>query len=129
MKDYFSRSMLYVPGLWLMPNDPIYKNKLIVLVDQACASACEDFVMPLKVTGRAVVVGERTFGSSGQPKIVDFGDGMRLQIGAKRMMFGDGRPFEGVGIIPDIIIYPSAEQLERGDDPVLEKAVDLSSSN
>jgi C-terminal processing protease CtpA/Prc len=45
------------------------------------------------------------------------------------MMFGDGRPFEGVGIIPDIIIYPSAEQLERGDDPVLEKAVDLSSSN
>ena len=47
-------------------------------------SASEDFVSPLKFSGRGTIVGEATFGSSGQPYIYDFGNGMTLRIGAKR---------------------------------------------
>ncbi|HUB89412.1 MAG TPA: S41 family peptidase [Dyella sp.] len=66
MNAYFQRPMLYVPGELVKPSAaPIYMGKLIVLADQACASACEDFLMPLKVTGRAIIIGDVTFGSSG----------------------------------------------------------------
>jgi carboxyl-terminal processing protease len=86
--DYFNRPQLLIPGNMKMPHKPIYKGKIVVLADFFCASACEDFVSPLKFSGRATIVGEATFGSSGQPYIYDFGNGMTLRIGAKRYYAG-----------------------------------------
>lgn len=125
MKDYFSRPMMYFPGAIVHPDKPVYRGRLIVLVDRACASACEDFVMPLKETRRATLIGESTFGSSGQPKSFDFGNGMTLRIGAKQMLFPDGSRFEGVGIAPDIRVSPSPGDIKLNNDPVLNKAVSI----
>lgn len=125
MNSYFKRPMLYAPGALVKPGNPLYTGKLIVLADQNCASACEDFVMPLKATGRATIIGDATYGSSGQPKSIDFGNGMNLRVGAKRMLFGDDSKFEGAGIAPDIKIVPTPAQLAANDDPVLAKALAL----
>jgi carboxyl-terminal processing protease len=126
LHDFFHRPMLYKPGDLIKPSsDPLYTGKLIVLADQVCASACEDFLMPLKVTSRATIIGDITYGSSGQPKVVDYGNGMVLRVGAKRMLFGDGSPFEGVGIKPDIELLPTPEQIAAHEDPVLTEAVQL----
>ena len=46
--------------------------------------------MPLKFSGRATVVGETTYGSSGQPYIYDFHNGMGFRVSTKRMYFPDG---------------------------------------
>ncbi|MGH9718716.1 MAG: S41 family peptidase [Bryobacteraceae bacterium] len=80
--DYFRRPQLLIPGGVKQPRNPVYKGKVIVLPDFFCGSACEDFVMPLKASGRATIVGEATFGSSGQPYMYSFGNGMTLKIGA-----------------------------------------------
>lgn len=127
MQSYFKRPMLYAPGSIVRPGKPLFTGKLIVLVDQNCASACEDLVMPLKATQRAVIIGDTTYGSSGQPKSIDFGQGMSLRVGAKRMLFGDDSKFEGVGIEPDIRIVPTPAQLTANIDPVLERALLLAS--
>jgi carboxyl-terminal processing protease len=129
MHDFFHRPMFYKPGDRIKPSaQPLYTGKLIVLADQVCASACEDFLMPLKVTGRATIIGDVTYGSSGQPQVVDYGNGMTLRVSAKRMLFGDGSPFEGVGIKPDIELLPTPKQLAAHEDPVLTKAVQLAQS-
>jgi len=99
-----------------------FKGKLALLVDGGCNSACEDFTMPFKDNGRALVVGTTTAGSSGQPYVLDLGNGMMALVGAKREMFPDGSPFEGVGIKPDLEIAPTAEDLKQGKDIVLEAA-------
>lgn len=100
--------------------NPIYKGLLYILQDHGCASACEDFVMPLKTSGRATLFGERTFGSSGQPYIFDFHNGMTLLIGAKRMYLPDGGAFEGVGLTPDVeVITPPG----AATDVVMEAAL------
>jgi carboxyl-terminal processing protease len=78
--------------------------------------------MPFKVTRRAVIVGETTGGSSGQPYMLDLGQGMMILVGAKRELFPDGSPFEGVGIRPDVEIGPSVEDLRARKDTVLEAA-------
>ena len=78
--------------------------------------------MPFKDNGRAVVVGETTGGSTGQPYFLDLDDGMAAVIGAKRAAFPDGSRFEGVGIRPDVEVAPTVDGLRAGRDVVLEAA-------
>jgi len=125
LKNYFDRPMMYWPGPIQYPDQPIYKGQVIVLTDSDCASACEDFVMPMKNSHRATIVGDRTFGSSGQPFSRKISEDISYRIGAKRMFFGDGSPFEGVGIEPDVKVARSVEQFRTGEDPVLSKAIGL----
>jgi carboxyl-terminal processing protease len=79
--------MMYWPGSIRLPGHPIYTGRLIVLTDSDCASSCEDFVMPLKVSHRATIVGDRTFGSSGQPITRKISDDITYRVSAKRMFF------------------------------------------
>lgn len=121
----FDRAMFSTLGRLVKPGAPVYTGRLIVLIDGGCASACEDFVMPLKVSGRATLVGESTQGSTGQPYLRDFGNGMSFRISTKRVSFPDGRAFEGVGIEPDILVQPTPADLRAGRDVVLERALEL----
>lgn len=102
-----------------------FGGKLIVLIDRGCASACEDFVMPFKVTGRALLVGEATAGTFSFTNATSFDNGMRLIVASVRNTFPDGGPFEGVGITPDVEVHPSVQDLKAGRDVVLDRAVEL----
>jgi len=81
--------------------------------------------MPLKYSGRATVVGDTTGGSSGQPYVYDFKNGMLFRVSTKRMYFPDGTEFEGQGIRPDVEIVPTPSDIKGGLDPALERAVAL----
>jgi carboxyl-terminal processing protease len=118
----FDRSELMWRGATSEPAADAYQGRLAILADGGCFSACEDFVMPFKDNGRAIVVGETTGGSTGQPYVVELGDGMQAIVGSKREMFPDGGRFEGVGIRPDVEVAPTAEDLRAGRDVELEAA-------
>jgi len=116
--------------------DDAYTGRVFVLVDRFCVSACEDFVMPFKETGRGTLIGETTQGSSGNPYRADLGTGMRIArpdsvngmgigIGAVRYRFRDGAPFEGIGIAPDVPVERHIADLVQGRDAVLERAQEL----
>jgi carboxyl-terminal processing protease len=126
--QYFNHPYLMLPPPLNQPENPIYTGRVIILADGSCGSACEDFVMPLKFSGRATVVGETTYGSSGQPYIYDFRNGMGFRVSTKRMYFPDGSEFEGVGIKPDVEIISTAADIKTARDPVLEKAIALARS-
>jgi len=107
------------------PSHPLYTGPLYILVDGGCFSACEDLLVPFKDNHRAVIIGERTGGSTGQSYSHNFGNGMGFSVSTKRESFPDGAPFEGVGVAPDIEVHTSAADLKTGNDPVLAKALDL----
>jgi carboxyl-terminal processing protease len=107
------------------PATDAYGGRVFILADRYCVSACEDFVMPFKTTGRGTVVGELTHGSSGNPYRADLGNGMRVAIGAMRYRFPDGSAFEGVGIAPDIPIERRIADIAVGRDASLERAIEL----
>jgi carboxyl-terminal processing protease len=105
-----------------------YKGRLIILVNQATASAAEDFVGPFKDNRRARLMGIKTSGCSGDPFFYDFGDGISVAIGALRAYLPNGSDFEGIGIRPDKEIYPSIQDIKKGRDVILEKALRLAGS-
>ncbi|OMP69381.1 peptidase S41 [Agrobacterium tumefaciens] len=106
------------------PSPDAWAGKMAVLIDGGCASACEDFVLRFKDGNRGLIVGEPTFGSTGQPYFVNFPEfGMSFRVSTKREYFPDGRPFEGVGVQPDKFVPLSIEQLKSGTDTQLDLAV------
>lgn len=126
LSELFSHPQFLWPATWETPDSTIFTGKLNLLVDRDCASACEDFVISFKDNHRALIVGETTQGSSGQPFILQFKDGISVAIGTKREYMPDGSPFEGVGIAPDVEVIPDIDDLRRGRDVVLERAISLS---
>ena len=118
----FRRPMMSWPAS-VEEADSLFTGRLAILVDAGCHSACEDFAMPFKDNGRAILVGEPTAGSSGQPYYENVAEGMRIAVGTKREFFPDGSRFEGVGITPDIEVLPTAADLRAGRDPELERAL------
>jgi len=110
------------------PAADAYAGRVFLLIDRFCGSACEDFVMPFKDTGRGVLVGETTQGSSGNPYRADLGQGISVAIGAKRYRFPDGAQFEGVGIAPDVSVERRVADVAAGRDAVLERVLQVMSS-
>ncbi len=122
-QDYFKNSHLLWKPDYEKPESTIYTGKLILLTDRYTGSAAEDFVVPFKDNGRAIIIGEPTGGSTGQPYMYNFGNGIRIGIGTKRAYMPDGSKFEGVGVEPDIEVKLIREDLYKDKDRVLEKAV------
>jgi carboxyl-terminal processing protease len=100
-----------------------YRGELVILADEGCASACDDFVAPFAFNRRALVVGDTTWGSTGQPKFLDLGNGMSYQVSARRYRMPDGSRFEGVGIAPHVHVPLRAAALRAGTDEPLDTAV------
>jgi carboxyl-terminal processing protease len=121
-------SQLQMPSQQVPAAADAFAGRVILLVDRYTGSASEDFVMPFKCTGRAVLVGETTQGSSGQPYRLELGSGMSLMVGAVRYRFPDGSPFEGVGIAPDVPVEPRIAEVRDDVDPVLQKARELAAA-
>jgi len=60
--EYSERPYFMTPGALKEPESQAYTGPIYVLQNRSCGSACEDFVMPLKTSKRAMIFGERTFG-------------------------------------------------------------------
>ncbi|HVX00168.1 MAG TPA: S41 family peptidase [Candidatus Babeliaceae bacterium] len=97
---------------------------LIVLTGNHTVSAAEDFVIFLNgIKPRAITMGQRTEGSTGQPLPIDLPGLSGGRICTKRDTYPDGRDFVGIGIIPDIEVPRRVEDVINGRDGVLDAAL------
>lgn len=101
-----------------------YAGPIVVLTSRYVMSSNESFVMMLRQAPDCVVVGQNTFGSSGNPKPVDLGNGVTALIPSWQDLQLDGTPFEGVGLAPDVAVACTARDLETRD-PILERGLEL----
>jgi len=109
-----------------LPFPDAWKGKMALLINGGTASACEDFALRFKDGNRGPVLGEPSFGSTGQPYFVRFPEfGMSFRVSTKREYFPDGRQFEGVGVTPDVSIPLTRNELRQGTDIQLELAAEM----
>jgi carboxyl-terminal processing protease len=110
---------------FLNDTDKEFSGKpVIVLAGPETGSAAEDFLVILRqLPDRKIeVLGSNTFGSTGQPLSFPMPGGGYARICTKRDTFADGTDFVGSGIIPDIEITPSVQDIINNRDVVLKQA-------
>jgi carboxyl-terminal processing protease len=81
---------------------PDYAVPVALLVDAGTASAAELFAGCLQAHGRAVVVGERTFGKGEAQSIVTGSDGEPVYTSVVTLTLPGGRRVQGRGVEPDL---------------------------
>lgn len=102
-----------------------FSGPLIILTGHNTVSAAEDFLVPLKFSKRAKIVGDITAGSTGNPITLQLPGGYMFRICSKRDTFPDGEEFVGIGIEPDIKVKITQKDVYENRDRVLDKAVEM----
>ena len=102
-----------------------YSGPLVVLAGHHTASAAEDFLVPLKYSRRAKIIGDVTAGSTGNPVTVQLPGGYILRVCSKHDSFPDGEEFVGIGIQSDILIKNTQKDVAEARDAVLLKAFEV----
>lgn len=95
---------------------------LVVLVNGNSASASEILAGALQDNGRAVLVGEQTFGKGLVQTIFQLPDGGALQLTTQKYYTPNGTDINQIGITPDYIVENSEDDTQ---DLQLQKAVEL----
>jgi hypothetical protein len=103
-------------------NQAKYRGKIAVLMGQANLSSCEAFLLMMRQIPNCKLIGQKSYGSSGNPKTVDLGNGVTVWLPSWKALRPDGSCFEAEGIKPNIVVRTSEAQL-RTRDGVLEAAL------
>jgi carboxyl-terminal processing protease len=107
------------------PGRSISDLPLAVLVDRGTAGAAEIAAGALLDSGRATVVGERTFGRAAVQKPIPLATG-GLVLTVARYVSPKGNVIHGKGIAPPVAVdVPDELPADSPDDPILDKALEV----
>jgi len=96
---------------------------LVVLIDRWSASASEIVAGALQDHGRALAVGEQTFGKGSVQTLIELNDGSGLKLTIARYYTPSGRSIQARGIVPDILVPSGLEKTSSAiwDSQIREK--------
>ena len=97
----------------------------LVLVNGGSASASEIVAGALQDHGKAVIVGETTFGKGSVQDYMEFPDGSALKLTIALWMTPDGRQIDQEGIVPDVPVELTLEDFENDRDPQMDRALEM----
>jgi carboxyl-terminal processing protease len=97
------------------------KIKIVVLINKGSASASEIVSGALRDEGRAILVGEKSFGKGTVQEAEDLGNGAGLHVTIAKWLTPNGTWVNGKGLTPDVSVQ--LDPKNPSEDTQLEKAV------
>ena len=105
-------------------DDKRYRGRVVVLTSRHVMSSCEAFVLMMQQADDCTVIGQRTYGSSANPKPHELPNGVTIVAPSWQAMLPNGTCFEGKGIEPDVEVKVDFAGLDARD-PILERALEI----
>ncbi|WP_300567929.1 S41 family peptidase [Flavobacterium sp.] len=102
-----------------------YTGKITILVNQKTQSHAEFTTMGFQANKNAVVIGSQTSGADGNVSRLELVGGFKTMITGIGIFYPDGRETQRIGIVPDIEVKPTILGIQKGQDEVLDKAIDV----
>ena len=99
--------------------------KMVILVDKGSASASEILADALRYYGNIKLVGVTTFGKGSVQELIDITPETAIKVTIARWLGPDGKQIPNTGLIPDVEVKMSDEEIKAKKDPQLDKAVEL----
>ncbi len=97
-------------------------RKVAVLQGPVCMSSCEGFLLMCRALPGVTTVGDRSRGSSGNPKAFVVVPDVVVHASTWQTFAPDGTPVDGKGVVPEV---PSTEPVSKVGDVVLGRALSL----
>ncbi len=102
--------------------------KLVVLINKGSASASEILAGALRDDGRAILIGEKSFGKGTVQNVHQLSDSSGLRVTTAQWLTPSEQPIQGVGLVPDRPVeMPAASTIPieptPANDPQLDAAL------
>jgi C-terminal processing protease CtpA/Prc len=108
-----------------------YSGKIVFLIDSDSASAAEVFARVIQLENRGIVIGDRSAGAVMASRLFDHQFGTEVvtpyaaTITVADLIMKDGKSLEKVGVMPDIVLLPTPQDMSAKRDVVLAKALQM----
>jgi carboxyl-terminal processing protease len=114
-----------LPNAKLLPNfNKTYAGQVVVLIDADAISAAETAAMILQAyVSNVVFVGQPTTGANGDISFINLPGHHRFTYTSLDWHYPNGKQLQRIGIQPDILIDPTAQDLKAGGDFLLDKTI------
>jgi tricorn protease len=112
-------------GLVLRPYDRKWTKPLVLLINNRSYSDAEIFPNAFKTLGLGKLVGEPTGGSVIGTAAMRLVDGSMFRIPRIGVYTSKGVNLENGGVKPDVLVEENPDQIAKGIDAQLDKAVDV----
>ena len=99
--------------------------RLVVLMDGGSASASEILAGALHDQGVATLVGTQSFGKGSVQELVEMGQGTSLKVTIAKWLTPNGISISHQGLTPDVVVKLDEEELKKGNDSQLLKALEI----
>lgn len=99
--------------------------KMIILVDGGSASASEILAGALSEYGIATLVGTKTFGKGSVQEFLPLDDDTALKVTVARWLTPNGVSISENGLIPQVEVKLTSEDIEKKNDKQMQKAIEL----
>jgi len=96
---------------------------LVLLVDGGTASAAEIVAGALQDRGRAVLIGQKTYGKGSVQSVFDLSDGSSVHITSAKWLTPNRHQINGQGLTPNIDAGITDDDRSQGRDPQLDRAI------
>lgn len=103
---------------------PAENIPLVLLVNVGSASASEIVAGAIQDRGRAILIGETTFGKGSVQQIHTLSDGSELRVTIARWYTPEDNTIDELGIKPEIEVLPSPVEFRGPDDTQLQRAIE-----
>lgn len=106
-------------------NGKLRGKKVVILINKGSASASEIVAGALRDNNNIQLIGQTTFGKGSVQDVSELSNKGSVKFTIARWLTPDGHSIDKTGLVPDVEVELTTEDFEAGEDPQLDKAVEI----